>query len=188
MEKPKSLTELQTTMDKIITVKKFQILEKKPVDAQYLNYGDYSDICATIKGSWCQMMDEDDAPKAIQSVCHMTLAIVAPDKTEREKQISQAKAAVSGIAGISAIIGAIGMALGWGTGIIGAITAFFCGAPILGPLGLLAGGALLAAIAAYFAIESKNKAKMSEMAEKVLRDGLNKALEGLWAMREAENK
>ena len=77
MEKPKSLTELQTTMDKIITVKKFQILEKKPVDAQYLNYGDYSDICTTIKQSWCEIMDEKkDAPKAIQSVCYMTLAIV----------------------------------------------------------------------------------------------------------------
>lgn len=188
MEKPKSLTELQTTMDKIITVKKFQILERKAVDAQYLNYGDYSDICTTIKQSWCEMMDEEDAPKAIQSVCYMTLAIVAPDLKEKAKLISQAKAAASGIAGIGAIIGAIGMALGWGTGLIGTVTAFFCGAPILGPLGLLVGGALLAAIAAYFAIESKNEAKISEKAEKVLRDGLSKALEGLWAMREAENK
>ncbi|MBR5185456.1 MAG: hypothetical protein IKW19_04085, partial [Akkermansia sp.] len=110
------------------------------------------------------------------------------DAIEKAKLISQAKAAASGIAGISAIIGAIGMALGWGTGIIGAITAFFCGAPIAGPLGMLAGAALLAAIAAHFAIESKNEAKMSEKAEKVLRDGLSKALEGLWAMREAENK
>lgn len=188
MEKPKSLTELQTTMDKIITVKKFQILEKKPVDAQYLNYGDYSDICTTIKQSWCEMMDEPDAPKPIQSVCYMTLAIVAPDMKDKKRLISQAKAAASGIAGISAIIGAIGMALGWGAGIIGTVTAFFCGAPVAGPLGLLAAGALLAAIAAYFAIESKNEAKMSEKAEKVLRDGLSKALEGLWAMREVENK
>ena len=188
MEKPKSLTELQTTMDNIITVKKFQILEKKPVDAQYLNFGDYSDICTTIKTSWCKMMDEADAPKAIQSVCYMTLAIVAPDLKEKAKLISQAKAAASGIAGIGAIIGAIGMALGWGTGLIGTVTAFFCGAPILGPLGLLTVGALLAAIAAYFAVESKNEAKISEKAEKVLRDGLSKALEGLWAMREAENK
>ena len=188
MEKPKSLTELQTTMDKIITVKKFQILEKKPVDAQYLNYGDYSDICTTIKDSWCTIMNEKDAPKAIQSVCYMTLAIVEPNLIEKAKLISQAKAAASGIAGIGAIIGAIGMALGWGTGLIGTVTAFFCGAPVAGPLGLLAAGALLAAIAAYFAVESMNEAKMSEKAEKVLRDGLSKALEGLWAMREAENK
>ena len=188
MEKPKSLTALQTTMDNIITVKKFQILEKKPVDAQYLNYGDYSNICTTIKESWCTIMNEEDAPKAILSVCYMTLAIVEPNAIEKAKLISQAKAAASGIAGISAIIGAIGMALGWGTGIIGAITAFFCGAPIAGPLGMLAGAALLAAIAAYFAVESMNEAKMSEKAEKVLRDGLSKALEGLWAMREAENK
>ena len=188
MEKPKSLTELQTTMDRIITVKKFQILDKKPIDAQYLNYGDYCDICTTIKDSWCKIMDEADAPNLIQGVCFLTLATIEPKVTQKVKLLAQAQAAVTGVAGLTAIITAIGVALGWGGGVMAAIEAFLFGAPLLGPLAGLAGGALLLAVAAYFVVKSKDQAAISEKAEKVLRDGLSKALEGLWALREAEQK
>lgn len=182
MEKPKSLAELKITMSRVITVQRTKILEKKDLNAQYLNYSDFVNICDTVKDTWRNLMNDNDVPRTIEGVCCLTLAAVAPGLKEKAKLIAQAQAAVAGVAGIAAIIGAVGMALGWGTGVIGAVTAFFCGAPIAGPIGLLAGGALLAAIAAYFAIKSNNEAEMAEKAEKILRDGLDKALEGLWEL------
>lgn len=187
MNKPKSLSDLQITMNRVITVRKTQILEKKALNAQFLDYGDFSDICDTVKDTWRKLMEEDDVPRTIEGVCYLTLATIEPSVINKAKLIAQAQAALAGVAGITAIISAVGIALGWGTGLIGSITAFFCGAPIAGPLGLLAGGALLAAIAAYFAIKSKNQKDMSEKAEKVMREGLLKALEGLWEVRKAEN-
>lgn len=186
MEKPKSLSDLQTTMNRIITVKKYQILEKKPIDAQYLNYGDFTDICDAVKEGWCKLMGESEVPKPIEGVCYLSLAIISPDIVQKAKLLSQAQAALAGIAGITAIISAVGLALGWGTGVIGTVTAFFCGTPVAGPIGLLAGGLLLAAIAAYFVIKSGNEKEMADKAEKSLRDGLRNALEGLWELRSIE--
>lgn len=183
MEKPKSLADLKITMSRVITVHKTKLLEKKAVDAQYLNYSDFIEICDAVKCAWRELMNEDEVPRTIEGVCCLTLAAVSPELKEKAKLIAQAYAALAGVGGITAIIAAIGLALGWGSGVIATVTAFFCGGPLLGPLGLLAGGALLLAIAAYFVIESQNEAVIAEKAEKILRDGLDKALENLWEHR-----
>ncbi len=51
------------------------------------------------------------------------------------------------------------MALGWGSGVISTVIAFFTGTSIMGPVGLIVGGIGITAIAAYFTLKNNNYEK-----------------------------
>ena len=133
-------------------------------------------------------MTEEDVPRTIEGVCNLTLATI---KTigehehchHRRHSHQPTQCEHADCIGIT-----IGIALMWGTG----ITAYYIGAPIVVPLGLLAGGFLLAG-AAHFVRKSRNarnfrNAKdLSDKAEIVLREGLLRALEEMWEVHQAEN-
>ena len=194
MNKPKSLSELQITMNRVITERKTQILEKKALDAQYLSYGNFSDICDKVKDKWRKLMTEEDVPRTIEEVCNLTLATIKTIGEHKPYHLlyySHQPTQYEHADCIGITIGialTIGVALMWGTG----ITAYYIGAPIVVPLGLLAGGFLLAG-AAHFVRKSRNarnfrNAKdLSAKAEIVLREGLLRALEEMWEVHQAEN-
>ena len=83
MEKPKSLADLKITMSRVITAQRAKILETKDLNAQYLNYSDFVNICDTVKDTWRNLMNDNDVPRAIESVCCLTLAAVAPELIEK---------------------------------------------------------------------------------------------------------
>lgn len=187
MNKITNCLELIATINQIITTKKNQIIEKKATDAQYLNYGDFNDVCDTIIKSWPTLTGDEKAPNDIKVACEIALAVVSPTTRQRIQKLKLAIAASSGVAGIGAIIAAVGVALGWGASVIAIVTTFFAGASVGEPICLGLTGLTLLGIAAYFAIKSKNPHECADKAEEVLRVSLQKAIESYWKSKHSEN-
>lgn len=118
-------------------------------------------------------------PKQINVACQLSLTFIAPSLMEKRKLIKTATSLTSGTAGLVAIIGGIGAAVGWGSGTIAAVIAWFTGASILGPVGWIVAGGTLTVIAGYFYFSSSN-AKDAERFENALISGLEKAIDEIW--------
>ncbi len=119
-------------------------------------------------------------PDAIESALQLSEAIIAPSMMLRAQHLKAVIGIAGGVAGIAAIIGGIGLALGWGASIIATVTAFFTGTTMLGPLGWIAGGVTLTAIAAYFSFVDNSDKRMSKFLNAVL-ESTDKAIDSIWA-------
>lgn len=119
-------------------------------------------------------------PKQIKVACDLSLVFLAPSAKDKEKLLKNLVTGAAGIAGIAAIIGGIGLACGWGAGVIATIVAWFAGTSIAGPIGWVVAGVSLAALATYFYFQDDN-ATDAEKFEKVLIGGLDKAVDEIWA-------
>ena len=119
------------------------------------------------------------APKQIQAACTLALTFIAPSTKEKIKLLKKVIITMSGIAGLGAIITGIGLACGWGAGAIAAISAWFAGVSILGPIAWIVSGTAIAVIAGFFYFSSDD-AKDAEKFEKALLGGLDKAIDEIW--------
>ena len=98
--------------------------------------------------------DYGKIPPEIKASCDLSLAILAPSTLEKVKYIKSAVGVAGGLAGIGSIIGALGMVMGWGAGVLFSIKAFFVGVSLTGPIALAIGGLTVAGIATYFALKN----------------------------------
>ncbi len=172
-----TLDQLKIGMQRIIEVKVQEIIATKPENQRYLNYLDMRVVCSIVKSTCIRLFNE--VPAKIEATCYLAEAVLDPDKKRKMELIKKAWGTLSGLAGIAAIIGAIGLALGWGAGIIATVTAFFAGSSLLGPLGLLIAGGGLSLIAGYFMFHD-DASGLSDKAIRVLNNGVTKALEDYW--------
>ena len=95
---------------------------------------------------------------------------------EKMDLLKKAVAVLGPVAGIGMIIGGVGLILGWGTGVVAAITAYFVGTSLTGPLALIFGGIGIATIATYFALkddEATHGAKFRDVMRKSLTDSIH---------------
>ena len=118
-------------------------------------------------------------PKQITAACSLALTFLAPTTKEKVKLLKKVVTTMSGIAGLAAIITGIGLACGWGVGIIKAIVLWFIGPSIFGPIAWIVSGTSIVVIAGYFYFASDD-AKDAERFEKVLTAGLDKAIDEIW--------
>ena len=125
-----------------------------------------------------------DMPPQIEAACGFAMAVVDPSAAGRIKTLKHVLSVVGGSAGIGMIIAGVGGVLGWGAGIITTVVTFFTGAAVAGPIGWIAGGIGVTAIAGYFALH-KNDSSLSQKAIKVLKEGITKAIPPVWAEHEA---
>lgn len=155
-----------------------EIVTKKDADHQYVTYHELQAICHLVKNFFVSRVG--DNVKEIDSACELALAVLAPDAVTRLKHVKMAYSMLSGLAGVTAIITGIGLALGWGAGVIQAVIVFFAGAPTAGPMGLAAAGLALMGIAAYFFFSNEDEIGLSNKAMKALKDGIKAALPEVW--------
>lgn len=165
---------LKTTVDAQVA----EILQKKQPDAQYLDYNNLQFICNRLEYVFHD--HSDCIPNRIKTVTELALAVLAPSTAEKEKRVKSAIATGSGLAGMAAVITAVGTALGWGTTIIGSIIAIFTGSSLLGPIGWGVAGAAGLGIAAYFVLSDDTPQEKSDKALEVLRKGLDSAMPDVW--------
>jgi len=118
-------------------------------------------------------------PKQITAACSLALTFLAPTTKEKVKLLKNVVTTMSGIAGLAAIIAGIGLACGWGVGIIKAIVLWFVGTSTLGPIAWIVSGTSIIVIAGYFHFASDD-AKDAERFEKALTAGLDKAVDEIW--------
>lgn len=119
-------------------------------------------------------------PPEIKASCDLSLAVLAPSTLEKVKYIKSAVGVAGGLAGIGSIIGALGMVMGWGAGVLGAIQAFFVGVSLTGPIALAVGGLTIAGIATYFAFSKEDNATTAQKFKEALTKQVEKAIETTW--------
>jgi hypothetical protein len=154
-----------------------EIMAAKKAENRYLTYIDGTAMSAAVRNIFKNRIGS--VPAQIDAACDMSLAVLAPSRAERIKLLKAAFGITGGIAGMSMILSGIGTALGWGASLVATTTAFFVGTPMAGPIGWIACGAGLAAIAGYFAF-SGDHAKSTEKYLNCLKASLEQAMLPVW--------
>jgi TPR repeat protein len=182
-ESQKKRDRFKAALESTIGVKFADIMRGKTGDEVYLTYFDAKLLTASVRNIYRHSLRI--IPGDVETALCLSEAVLAPSTLEKINRLKAAIGAGGAIAGISAVLAAVGLALGWGTGAIYAFTTFFTGVHLLGPLGLAASGLALAGFAAYFASTS-NKQTDSERFIKVLTTSSLKAVDKIWEEYESE--
>lgn len=154
------------------------IVTKKEADKQFVTYHELQAICHTVKNFFISRVGT--SVKEVDGACELALAVLAPDTVTRLNHVKMAFSLIGGLAGVGAIITAVGLALGWGAGVIELVCAFFAGTSICGPLALGLAGLAAVGVAAYFAFNKDTEIELSNKAIKVLKEGIKSALPEIW--------
>lgn len=172
----------KAALEGTINVKFADIMRGKTGEEVYLTYFDALILTTAVRSIYRHLLQIIPGP--IESALCLSEAVLAPSTLKKIEKLKAAIGAGGTIAGISAVLASVGIALGWGGGAIAAFTTFFTGVHLLGPLGLAASGLALAGFAAYFATTS-NKQTDSERFIKVLKSSSAKAVDTIWKEYEA---
>lgn len=176
-EKDQSCARFNSAMDSTIDLKFSEIINSKADTNKSLTFVDGQILTASVRNVFRNALDV--VPPQIEAACKLSEAILAPSALEREQLVKSAVGIGGGAAGIGMIISGIGGALGWGSGIVASVSAFFVGTSLAGPAGWAIAGITLAGIAAYFATTS-NQAKDTERFLDVLKSSIARAVEAIW--------
>ena len=83
------------------------------------------------------------------------------------------------VSGAAMIIAGVGMVLGWGSGLIAAITAFFAGISWTGPVVLIFAGLGIAVVATRYA-RTDDKSTYAAKFREVMRKSLSESIHLIW--------
>lgn len=155
----------------IIRERVSEVLAEK--EKKVLHFHEAEEITGLIEGFFLRFGGK--VPNDIESTLKLSLATIAPTQKERIKLLKAVVGISGGTTGIAMIVGGIGLALGWGSGVVAAVVTFFTGASLAGPIAWVAGGVGVATIAAYFALSSNEEAN-TERFLSALKGGLRKAI------------
>ena len=167
----------KSKLDSAIDAKLFDILARKPDNQQFLTFMDAITLTTAVKNIFKSKLQI--CPEQVKVACTLSEATLAPTLATRIKLIKAVVGFGGGLTGLVMIITGIGMALGWGTGVISTVIAFFVGTPLTGPIGLIVGGVGIAGVAGYFAVTG-NPQKNTERFRKALKGGLDQAIDAIW--------
>ncbi len=152
-------------MDRDISARAADIITAKPAQEKYLSYADMKALTACI-GSLCEEK-LGGVPGQVLVACKLAEAVLAP-ANEKAPLLRDVLRMSRGLSGVSAIITAIGTALGWSGTAIAVVVAFMVGTSLFGAV-------CVSAFVGYFLFLAP-PAKLSGKALDVLRQGMRVAL------------
>ncbi|MCC8166661.1 MAG: hypothetical protein LIQ31_11055 [Planctomycetes bacterium] len=175
-EKIMKKNEFKSKINLSIDHKATEIVAQKQED-KYLTYIDAKAINIFVGSIFMSKLNK--IPPQVEAAMLLAEATISPSATERIRLLKSAAGVAGGAAGIALVVTGVLTAIGAGTGVITAVTVFFTGSSLLGPVGMIAGGVALATIAGYFAF-SGNPQENSEAFLKALKSGLGNAIDTIW--------
>ena len=98
-------------------------------NGEFFSYEDAHYVCSRIRLFFTKALSF--VPPQIEGSCLIGETLVAPTMLEKMNLLKKAVAVLGPVAGVAMIIGGVGMILGWGTGVIAAIVAFFAGTSLI---------------------------------------------------------
>ena len=144
---------------------------------EFFSYEDAHDVCSRVRLFFTNALGF--VPPEIEGSCLIGETLVAPTMLEKIGLLKNAIAVLGPVAGVTMIIAGVGMILGWGAGVVAAITAFFAGTSLTGPLALIFGGIGIATIATYFALKD-DKATHGIKFREIMRRSLTDSIHLIW--------
>ncbi len=175
--------EFKGKLESTIDAKFAEIMSSKSEAGKYLTYIDAVTMTAAVRNIFRNKLSV--TPPQVEAACKLSEAVLAPSAKERENLIKAAFGFGGGVAGIAMIIGGLGAALGWGAGVVAAVTAFFIGSSIAGPVAWISGGVAIAAIAGYYALIGIPGTDTEKFLS-VLKNTTGQAVDAIWLQYEAD--
>jgi hypothetical protein len=164
-------------LNAVIDAKFAEIIKSKSADKQFFTYFDMLTVTTSVRNVFKNIISI--VPPQIEASCKMSEAILAPTINEKKELIQKSVGIAGGTTGIAMVIGGMGAALGWGQGVVASVVAFFVGSSVAGPIGWIAGGVALAAVAGYFAFKG-DESTNTERALAALKNALDQAVDAIW--------
>ena len=155
------------------------ILQHKPVDKQYLNAQDIDYLGHQIEG-FC-VCNYGTVPRQVQSAILMGKAVIANDFGTKVSLAKQVIGIAGSAAGLYAILTGVATILGWGSGVVTSVVAFFCGVSMSGPLGIIAIGSAAMALAGYLMFTNIPEEVLSRKAVETIRESIINSLPEMMA-------
>ena len=179
-----TLEQLQNSMERTIDTQVDMMLKNKPADRQYLNQDDIRRLGCDVEGIWLQHCGE--VPAEIKASVLMANTVMAGDFASKTTLIKHMLSTVGAVGGIAAILGGVGTILGWGAGVMTAISTALFGLSLTGPLAAISLGAVATIIAGYFMFSNTPEEELSRKAIQVLREGIKRVLPDVWQTYESK--
>lgn len=175
--------EFKAKLEGTIDAKFAEIIANKDENSRFLDFVDGKTLTTAVRNIFKNRLKS--TPPQIEAACLLSEAVLAPSVRERQQLVRAAIAIGGGTAGIAMIIVGIGAALGWGSGVVASVIAWFVGISMTGPIAWIAGGAAVAAIAGYLSI-TNNPQKNTERFIRVLKNSTAKGVDAIWDQYEEE--
>lgn len=168
----------KTYIRNIVEAGRLGIADESEPQRDYMNQDEFSEVAANVQLAFERRVGHE--PALVKKACLMAQATMEPDKKRRNVLIKDAAALGGGVSGIGMVITGIGLALGWGQGVIHTVIIFFTGSSLVGPIGWIVGGLTVTTIGGYLYFSKVSPKASAERAEKALLAGVDAAVEELW--------
>jgi len=172
-----TLDQFSSMVAAAVEAKFAEVMATKPAKGKHITYLDAVTLSQEVRNVFRDRLGM--VPPQIEATCRLSEAVMAPTLAEKKKLVKSVLGIAGGTGGLAMVIAGIGMGLGWGAGAIASAVAFFCGSSLAGPIGWVAGGVALAAVAGYFAMSSDD-ATRTERFLNCLKGGLREAMPTVW--------
>ena len=145
-------------------------------EGEFFTYQDAHEVCAEVRLFFTQVLDF--VPPEIEGSCLIGEALMSTS-LQRIELLKKAVSVLGPVSGVGMIIAGVGMILGWGSGLIAAITAYFAGVSLTGPLAIIFAGIGIAVVATYFAF-TDDKSTYAAKFREVMRKSLSESIHLIW--------
>lgn len=146
-------------------------------EGEFFTYQDAHEVCAEVRLFFTQLLDF--VPPEIEGSCLIGEALMSPSFHQRLELWKKAVSVLGPISGAAMIIAGVGMVLGWGSGLIATITAFFAGISWTGPVILIFAGLGIAVVATRYA-RTDDKSTYAAKFREVMRKSLSESIHLIW--------
>ena len=145
-------------------------------EGEFFTYQDAHEVCAEVRLFFTQLLDF--LPPEIEGSSLIGEALMSTS-LQRIELLKKAVSVLGPVSGVGMIIAGVGMILGWGSGLIAAITAYFAGVSLTGPLAIIFAGIGIAVVATYFAF-TDDKSTYAAKFREVMRKSLSESIHLIW--------
>jgi hypothetical protein len=175
---PAGMVRFKEHIRHIVECGKLEAAAKSSPQRDYMNQDDFG----AVVGHVCQAFERrvGHEPPLMKAACLMSQAAMEPEKAKREELVKKAAAVTGAAAGIGTVITAIGLALGWGQGMIQGAIVLLMGSTVGGPVLLGVAGATVAVVAGWLLFSKDDPKARAENATKALLEGVDAAIGEMW--------
>lgn len=175
---PAGMVRFKEYVRDVVQSAKLDAAAKSSPQRDYMDQDDFAALTGDIFLAFERRIGHE--PPLVKAACLMANMAMEPGQAKREELMKKAAALGGGATGIGLVINSVGLAAGWGQGMIHAATVFFAGSAVGGPIALGMAGATLATVSAWMLFSKDDPKAQADRATKVLLEGVDAAIEMLW--------
>lgn len=180
MSSSNNKADIEAKINAFISKEKESLLRRKSQSEQFLSYEDFAALCKKLRANWCDITGLNKVPHELWMACDLTLAICAVDMPTKVRILKRVFTEYGHSAGMKALRKVIVAIIEENPMIaLTAATATAEAVAVLigkGKPSIMSWTVVCAGLAVYFFCKGDNPYKISDKAERALRDSVREVL------------